>query len=373
MAWTKKDFEKQVQELTGDEYKVIGCYVNTKTKVKMKHEKCGYEYLVQPRYFKSGNRCPKCGGAIRYDTESFGVIVDEMTNGEYKLVGEYKGARIKVNMLHKKCGFEWLIKPNDFKSNKVRCPKCGGRRRINTEEAKEVMYDIVGDEYKMLGDYKNSQIPILMEHTTCGYRWSVGFSRFVRAGSRCPKCAGVLKLNTAIYKERVKKIVGNEYVVLGEYENSQTHIKMEHKICGHEWKVVPIAFVRGSRCPKCNESKGEKAVNSYLERIGLTFEKEFKIEECRNLQPLPFDFAIFQKGELLCLIEYQGEQHYRPIEMWGGNETLKGVRKRDSIKRQYCRKNKIPLIEIRYTEKDIEGYLADALSQIMGDQLKLTI
>lgn len=35
---------------------------------------------------------------------------------------------------------------------------------------------------------------------------------------------------------------------------------------------------------------------------------------------MPFDFAIFKNGKLVCLIEFDGEQHYRPI---GGEDKFK--------------------------------------------------
>jgi len=38
---------------------------------------------------------------------------------------------------------------------------------------------------------------------------------------------------------------------------------------------------------------------------------------------MPFDFAIFKNGKLVCLIEFDGEQHYRPIDFLGGEDKFK--------------------------------------------------
>lgn len=64
----------------------------------------------------------------------------------------------------------------------------------------------------------------------------------------------------------------------------------------------------------------------------------------KNNYPLYFDFAIFdENNKLECLIEYQGEQHYiEPRGKWTS------VQESDIIKREYCKNNKIKLIEIPY-------------------------
>ena len=49
-------------------------------------------------------------------------------------------------------------------------------------------------------------------------------------------------------------------------------------------------------------------------------------------------------------IEYQGEQHYFPIDCFGGEEGFKKTLERDEKKRDLCRKNGIKLIEIRYDQ-----------------------
>ena len=47
-------------------------------------------------------------------------------------------------------------------------------------------------------------------------------------------------------------------------------------------------------------------------------------------------------------IEYQGEQHYKSIEIFGGKEGLKATKDRDKRKRKLCKENKVKLIEWKY-------------------------
>jgi tetratricopeptide (TPR) repeat protein len=55
-------------------------------------------------------------------------------------------------------------------------------------------------------------------------------------------------------------------------------------------------------------------------------------------------------------IEYQGEQHYRPIEVFGGEEGFQATSRRDALKRQLCALAGITLIEVRYDD-DIDARL----------------
>lgn len=65
------------------------------------------------------------------------------------------------------------------------------------------------------------------------------------------------------------------------------------------------------------------------------------------------------------VIEYQGEQHYKPIEYFGGKKEFEERKRNDKIKRNYCRTNKIPYLEIKYTEFDrIEEILTKKLTEL---------
>ncbi len=80
---------------------------------------------------------------------------------------------------------------------------------------------------------------------------------------------------------------------------------------------------------------------------------ECRIRECRDKQSLPFDFAILGDNDKLSgLIEFQGEQHYKPIEYWSGDKGFESQKKRDKIKFEYCKANNIPLLIIPYWDFD---------------------
>ena len=52
------------------------------------------------------------------------------------------------------------------------------------------------------------------------------------------------------------------------------------------------------------------------------------------------------------LIEYNGIQHYEPVEYFGGERQFKIQQEHDKRKRKYAEDNKINLIEISYLDID---------------------
>ena len=90
--------------------------------------------------------------------------------------------------------------------------------------------------------------------------------------------------------------------------------------------------------------------------------------DCKYKTYLLFDFAIFDKNNnLLCLIEYQGDIHFKSTGGWNTQESLIERQKRDLIKRQYCKKNNIRLIEILYT--DYNKISKEYLERLIYDKL----
>ena len=59
-------------------------------------------------------------------------------------------------------------------------------------------------------------------------------------------------------------------------------------------------------------------------------------------------------GTVICLIECQGEQHYKPVDEFGGRNQFESQIKNDELKREYAQKHHIELVEISYKDKKFE-------------------
>jgi len=79
--------------------------------------------------------------------------------------------------------------------------------------------------------------------------------------------------------------------------------------------------------------------------ISYVTQKTFK--DCKNRGFLKFDFYL---PELNKCIEFDGIQHFKSFNFFGGEDKLKETQKRDDIKNQFCINNNINLIRIPYNE-----------------------
>lgn len=67
--------------------------------------------------------------------------------------------------------------------------------------------------------------------------------------------------------------------------------------------------------------------------------------------------------DLNLAFEYQGQQHFHPVDAWGGKTKLLELVERDKLKRTLCQSNNITLIEIDYTEPMTEKYIKEKLKK----------
>ena len=142
-------------------------------------------------------------------------------------------------------------------------------RKKTDKEFKNEMFLKYGDEFTVLGEYTTAKVLISIRHNKCGNVWDVSPGS-IRKKSMCPFCSHNKKRDTAQFKKEVYELVGDEYMVLGEYVNANTNILMKHNTCNHEFEMRPNDFVNNNQgCPKCRESYGEKKISKYLLTKGI--------------------------------------------------------------------------------------------------------
>lgn len=320
-------------------------------------------------YLVEMNRRKKIGNALRKTHRQFIKEVYNLVGCEYSVLSLYKTTHFKVKVRHNKCGYVWMVTPAHFLSG-TRCPKCARNLRRDTKQFKQLVYDEIGNEYTVLGEYINSQTGILMRHNTCGHIWKAHPNHFLLNETRCPVCVFKKQgrkqaLTQRQYVEKIRKVHGDEYKVLSKYISGSIKVLIEHNDCGYRWEVYPYNLLRGHGCPKCKSSSvAEDRVYDYLRKKNIKFKHQVAFSDCRNELPLPFDFQILV-GPKYFLLELDGQQHHEAIEYWGGEEMLKYVQRNDSIKNEYCRKRNIKLIRIPYWEFD---NLEEILERILKNE-----
>jgi hypothetical protein len=303
----------------------------------------------------------------------------------------YEGMRTKIEIVCKKHGSFWQWPNNHLKG--LGCKKCSSDENgIRKSTAKEK--DSVGklfpnvlkewdyDRNKTLNPfslYPGSHKKSWWKCEKCGNNWKAQICDKLK-GMNCPVCN--LKL-----KNDLQSICNNFYESFAfkfpylvdewDYDKNDSDPKKTFpksnkrmwwkcKICNKSYSSVVSDRAKGTGCPKCASSKGEKIINRLL--INYYYRHQYRIESCRRKLPLPFDFAIFKNSDinsLVCLIEYNGEQHYiKNVKGYYTEENFKRIESSDKIKESFCKTNNIPLYIISYKDKDrIEEILTEIIKK----------
>lgn len=114
-----------------------------------------------------------------------------------------------------------------------------------------------------------------------------------------------------------------------------------------DFEQRPLSHLQGNGCTNCSESKGEKFIAKYLDKNNISYYRQHKFNDCKNIFQLPFDFFI---PKYRTCIEFDGKQHYEPADFFGGIEAFEKLKINDKIKDDYCEENYINLIRIRYDQ-----------------------
>lgn len=355
---SNEKFLREVSELTGEDYTFLGKYESSKVKIPVRHNICGYEYDVYPGNFLSGYKCARCSGQEVYTDEEFKRRVKELVGDDYTFQEIYVNSSTKLSVKHNKCGNMYGVIPNTFLRGS-RCPYCKVRKKKKSNEQfiKEVK-ERAGDDYTFQEEYKGAQTKIKVRHNVCGFEFMITPSSFLNKAP-CRRCSKTIKPTTAEFKKIVEKSGNGEYEVLGKYINNLTKVKMKHKTCGYVYSVIPSSFTSGTRCPRCISSRGEERIADYLDKKEIIYQREKMFLGTGGKR---FDFYIEKIN--LC-IEYDGEQHFKPVKHWGGEEALRKAQKSDLFKNEFCNENGIELIRIPYWDFErIEFLLDDHLKKM---------
>jgi hypothetical protein len=267
---------------------------------------------------------------------------------DYKLV-DYKNLRTKVKIICPSCGvFE---QSPDSHMRGFGCSKCNIQTKdtfINKALKKHNNRYSYDDVYFINNTTKVNII--CEEHGT----FQQTPQHHLR-GSGCMKCFRNNKLsNTDKFIEKSNIRHNNLYsYTLVKYKNNKEKVSI---ICEKHgvFEQEPNHHLNGCGCPFCNISKGELEIESYLIENNIDYISQKTFDGCFSKSLLRFDFYLPSKNTC---IEYNGLQHYKVVEYFGGIDSFIEGQKRDIIKEQYCSDNKIKLIIIKYSDNIRENLM----------------
>lgn len=290
------------------------------------------------------------------NTESF-IQKAKSIHGEkynYSLV-DYQKSKSKVDII---CTYHGIFKqkPNHH-LNGQGCPICGNifRNHSNKLSLSDILFkfkEIHFNKYDYsLVEYINFNTKVKIICNLHGV-FEVTPKNHILRKSGCPKCAIIYKANKLKSNQidvinQSKLIHNNKYdYSLVDYINTKEKIKI---ICPTHgiFEQAPVHHLRGIGCPHCNDSKGELIVKTFLEYNNISYIRNKIFDDCFDLSKLKFDFYLPEHN---IVIEYDGMQHYKSINAFGGETEFINIQRRDRIKNEYCIRKSIEMIRIKYNE-----------------------
>lgn len=284
------------------------------------------------------------------------------------------------------CGNEIEVFQGELISGHIK--SCGCRSNSRKQHLK---YDLTGQRF--------GRLQVLRQAPTF---WSdSGKSRMVRWECKCD-CGNMVVVNSralrmgstqscgCYHKECLSEkltddLMGKKFGHLTVVERAGSYHKANRKTgvmamwkcrcdCGNEIITTGYSLKCGDTvsCGCMKTSFAEDVVNDYLQLVGyIENDNYFREKTFSDLIGvgggfLRFDFVVFVGNNIVC-VECQGEQHYKSVNYFGGDNQFEIRKQNDEIKRQWCKKKNYILLEVPYTlhtSDEIQNYLAELMNRV---------
>ncbi len=143
----KREFDARGYELFSTEY------VNNSTKLQYicpKHRDKGILEMTFAN-FTNGKGCPYCANRVRKTQEEYEAeLVEKKPN--IKVIGKYVNLKTKIEHECLICGYRWDVLPDNMLHMPNGCPKCGKRAPLTQEEFIQRVTSI-DNTIKVIGQY----------------------------------------------------------------------------------------------------------------------------------------------------------------------------------------------------------------------------
>ena len=361
-----KSHEQYVSELHDINPNVIPLEKYIKAKTPIKHKCLIHNYIwdVQPSNLLQGRGCPLCRNdklrkqRVKTDEQYLNELSD--LNSYIIPLESYKTSHSPIYHLCLKHNVKWKATPNSILSGSG-CKQCGNEKSSISMNLTHVEYCEKLKTYNPyvipLENYIANKIPIKHKCLIHDCEWIVTPGSVLQ-GCGCTQCKSekIIDKLSKTHNEYIDELynINSDIICLGTYINYSTPILHKCLNCNYEWNVSPSNILYGFGCPQCSISHGEKAIKNYLDNNNVKYIIQKKFDDCKDIRCLPFDFYLCDLNKC---IEYDGKQHFQPIEFFGGEESYKTLQYHDLIKNKYCEENNIPLLRIPYYENNIETQL----------------
>ena len=155
----------------------------------------------------------------------------------------------------------------------------------------------------------------------------------------CPECCSNQKTTTEAFIEKSRSVHGDRYdyskVV---YKNNVTPVCIICPEHGEFWQK-PMNHLAGCGCPECGLGRSKQETKLYN-----VLSEQYDCERHYKNDVLGRQHIDIYLKDFNIAVEYQGEQHFRPVEKWGGEKYFLKQVERDKTKNRICEENGILLL-----------------------------
>lgn len=259
---------------------------------------------------------------------------------------------------------KWI---NIHKSTYTVCNKCAIQKRGATQRVKK---KVVLNTFKNKGfnvldisKYEGNESKLECQDEN-GYK---GFSSYasIKAGKDISRFNIKSNPKYFIYNLNQWAILNNVDTIILDVDDNNLWTRQGIKckcVCGKEFSTSYVSFFAGKqKCDSCSKSISfyERKMQDLLDLYKVKYISQYRIAECKNKLPLPFDFYLCDYD---ILVEVDGEGHYslcyfNNCSREHAIETFVKTKINDEIKNNYCKKNNIKLIRIPYWDVNNGKYI----------------
>ena len=308
-------------------------------------------------------KCPECDREERFYSFVDKARIIHGDKYQYDL-SSYKTNKLPISIICPEHG-EFKQAPGDHLKG-WGCSKCSGKYKPTTKEwvlKAAPVYNYYYDYSKV--DYKDNKTSVIVICPKHGEFYTIP-NNHLKGISGCPKCNDELKhkkysKTSAEFIADSKKVHGDLYDYSKvNYYNKETPTTIICKKHG-EFKQTPNAHLWGAGCPKCKNKNQTKLFEKLSETFKeLNFDYEIGVKWLEGQR-----FDIYNK-EFNFAVEYDGLQHYEPVEHFGGEPYFKVTQARDNLKNAKCIANKCKLFRVKfdYTDEDYQELVYNIVNYI---------
>lgn len=337
---------------------------------------CKHEWAAAVKNRTNGHGCPKCGKNLQLTQEEAikKCIKVHGNRYTYKKFVYINSKTPSIITCRKHGDFEqipashWDCSLGQFGHGCFQCSveEKAKKNTYTKKELKEKFKLIYGNklDFSKFTKYDNAheKIPVFCnKHNLLFYKATT----YLLKGKNCPKCGEEKRLEKAKlrlksleqFKEDCNKVHNDKYDLSEVFLKFNTIYKNAHSfitpVCKKHglFSIRANDFLKGSGCPICRESKGEKIIRNYLISKKINFKSQVRIKDIGV-----FDFIVCDNNQEK-YIELNGEQHYMKVNFGcrNKNKVEENFEKnifRDYRKIQYCKTKNAPLLIIPYWDID---------------------